>query len=60
MLEGRTDGLIILEVPQSRSAVVGCACEDSAIRRDCNGIDVVGVPRQNRGLQPSGCIPRPN
>src|ERR1700709_786171 len=50
MLERRTNGLAGLEVPQSRCLVLGCACEDSAIRRDCNAPDGVGVPRPNGDL----------
>jgi hypothetical protein len=60
MLEGRTNGLTVLEVPQLRCFVQGCACEDLAIRRGCNAPDDAGVPRQNRNLLPSGCIPCPN
>jgi hypothetical protein len=52
MLEGRTDELAVLEVPQPRCLVTRCTCEDTAIWRNRNVIDRSGVPRQNRNLLP--------
>ena len=60
MLEGRTNGLAIFDVPQSRCVVEGCAREDAVIWRYCNAIDRVGVARENRDLLPSGSVPGPD